>query len=343
MNVRYPCGPLRYPLTVLLLLFCQLLLSTLTAAQGGTNDSSSGRLAGGAIVVFVRNSSGEPLTTPALVRLYSSDGMPAGQASVSNGGLVSFRNVNPGRYSVEVEASGYAPAHEDATLPIAGEAHVEIYLRPESNAEPIVVSDHGTPLLAPRAKKELDEGQKALIGKDLKQAQKHLDKAGQLAPTHPDVLYLLGILYSQMNDLPKAEKFLLKVAQLEPQQVRAHAALGVVLADERKFDEAVPPLGKALELDAQSWESRWALARCYYHQRKLQSALEQSRQALRDSKGLAPDIALVLAASLASLGQYEESAATLREYIQQHPDRSGALRAQHWLDRLQQAGRIKPN
>jgi tetratricopeptide (TPR) repeat protein len=269
--------------------------------------------------------------------------MPIGQASSSNGGLVGFRNISPGRYSIEVEASGYAPAHEAATLPLAGEAHVEIYLRPESNADPIVIADPATPLLAPKARKELDAGQQALIGKDLKQAQKHLDKAGQLAPMHPDVLYLLGILYSQMNDLLKAEQFLLKVAQLEPQQVRAHAALGVVLADERKFDEAVTPLGKALELDAHSWESRWALARCYYHQRKFQSALEQSRQALGDSKGLAPDIALVLAGSLGALGQYEESAATLREYIQQHPDRSGALRAQHWLDRLQQAGKIKPN
>src|SRR5260370_15412318 len=100
MNVRYPCGPLRYPLTVLLLLFCQLLLSTLTAAQGGTNDSSSGRLAGGAIVVFVRSSSGEPLTTPALVRLYSSDGMPAGQTSLSNRGPGSFPDVNPGPHQL---------------------------------------------------------------------------------------------------------------------------------------------------------------------------------------------------------------------------------------------------
>src|SRR5258707_12991269 len=105
MNVRYPCGPLRYPLTVLLLLFCQLLLSTLTAAQGGTNDSSSGRLAGGAIVVFVRNSSGEPLTTPALVRLYLSHGMPPGQDSLTNRGLVSFRDIKHGPYNVGVEAS----------------------------------------------------------------------------------------------------------------------------------------------------------------------------------------------------------------------------------------------
>src|SRR5260370_24829716 len=105
MNVRYPCGPLRYGRTVLLLLFCRLLLSTLTAAQGGTNDSSSGRLAGGAIVVFVRNSSGEPLTTPALVRLYSSDGMPASQGSGTHGGPVRFRHVNPRPHRAAQESS----------------------------------------------------------------------------------------------------------------------------------------------------------------------------------------------------------------------------------------------
>ena len=311
-------------------------------AQDGANESS-GRLTTGAIVVIVRDARGEPLTMPATVSLYSSDGMPIGQLSIVSGRQATFRNVRPGGYTVEVEASGYSKAREEAMLPMTGEVHIEIYLRPEVRTDAIVLSDRGVPLLAPKARKELDAGQQALIGKDLKQAQKHLDKAAQLAPTHPDVLYLLGILYSRMNDLPKAEEFLLKVAHLEPQQARAHAALGVVLADERKFDEAVPPLGKALELDARSWESRWALARCFYHQRKFQLALEQSRQALGDSKGLAPDIALVLAASLGALGQYEESAATLREYIQQHPDRSGALRAQHWLDRLQQAGKIKSN
>src|SRR5258708_33283761 len=97
MNVRYPCGPLRYPLTVLLLLFCQLLLSTLTAAQGGTNDSSSPPLTGGAIVVFVVNSPGEPLTTPALARLYYADARPSGQACATDrcSGTLRNRDARP--------------------------------------------------------------------------------------------------------------------------------------------------------------------------------------------------------------------------------------------------------
>jgi TolA-binding protein len=50
-----------------------------------------------------------------------------------------------------------------------------------------------------------------------------------------------------------------------------------------------------------------------------------------------------MAASLATLGQYEECAATLREYLRQYPDRSGAIRARRWLDRLYQTGKIKQN
>lgn len=343
MSSAHPSASLRTALFVVLIALCQLFLPIPTAAQDGAGDSLGGRPTNGAIVVFVRDSTGGPLTTPALVYLYTSDGMPLGQVPVSSGGQVTFRNVHPGSYSVEVEASGYANARGDATLPMTGEVHVEIYLRPESKTDAVVLSEPGIPVLAPKAKKELDVGLEALGKKDFRVAQKHLEKAGQLAPTHPEVLYALGTLYAQMNDLPRAEEELGKVTQMDPQHGRAQAALGIVLSNEHKCRAALPPLGKALELDAKSWEARWALARCDYSLRKFQPALEQSRQALHDSNGLAPDISLVVAASLAAVGQYEESASLLREYLQQHPDRPGAARARRWLDRLQQAGKIKQN
>jgi tetratricopeptide (TPR) repeat protein len=313
------------------------------AAQAGGTESVGGRPTSGAIVVYIRNSSGEPITTPALVRLYSSDGMPLGQASVGSGGQAIFRNVRPGNYSIEVEAAGYENAQGRALLPMTGEADVDIYMQPESKTDAVVLSDPGTPVLAPKARKELDAGQEALGRKDLKEARKHLDKAGELAPTNPGVLYVLGILYSRMDDLPRAEEFLTKATQMEPQQARSQAALGIILANEHKFDAALPPLGKALELDEKSWEARWALARCYYVQRKFQPALEQSQRALNDSNGQAPDILLVVAASLTALGQYEQSAGMLREYLEKHSDRAGAARARRWLDRLQQSGKIKQN
>lgn len=284
------------------------------------------------------------MTTPALVRLYTSDGMPLGQASVGSGGQVIFRNVRPGDYSIEVEATGYENAQGRAFLPMAGEANVEIYMQPESaKTDAVVLSDPGTPVLAPKARKEMDAGQEALAKKDLKEALRHLEKAGELAPTNPSVLYLLGILYSRMDDLPRAEEFLTKATQMEPEQTRSQAALGIILANDHKFDAALIPLEKALELDEKSWEARWALARCYYVQRKFQPALEQSQRALNDSNGQGPDIMLVVAASLTALGQYEQSAGLLREYLEKYSDRAGAARARRWLDRLQQSGKIKQN
>jgi tetratricopeptide (TPR) repeat protein len=342
MTSSHSTAPLRPELIVLALLLCQF-AAVRAAAQDGASESVGGLSSNGQVVVLVRDSTGEPLKTPALVRLFSADGMPLGQVSVVGGGEATFRGVHRGSYSVEVEASGYAKAHGNATLPMTGEVHVEIYLRPEPNAEPMVLTDAGVPVLAPKAKKEMDEGLEALRKKDYSGAQKHLEKAQQMAPMHPDVLYLLGSLSARMNDLPRAEELLGKATQMEPQHAHAQAALGVVLTNERKFDAAMQPLGKALELDEKSWEARWALARCYYNQKKFQPALEESKRALQDSNGQAPEIVLVAAASLTALGQYEESAVILHDFLQQHPDHPGAARAQRWLDRLQAAGKIKQN
>jgi len=90
---------------------------------------------------------------------------------------------------------------------------------------------------------------------------------------------------------------------MDPHRPLPRPPFGVVLANERKFGAALPPLGKALELDAKSWEARWAMARCYYYQRNYEAAAQESRQALRDSDGKAPEIALVVAASLTALGR----------------------------------------
>ncbi len=343
MNSAHPSASLRTAPIILAFLLCQTFPPVRAAAQGGASQSVGSLSSNGQVVVLVRDSTGEPLRTPALVRLFSADGMPLGQVSVVGGGEATFRGVPLGSYSVEVEASGYANARGNATLPMTGEVHVEIYLRPESTSEPIVLPEPGIPVLAPKAKKELDAGLEALRKKDYGEAQKHLEKAEQMAPMHPDVLYLLGSLSARMNELPRAEELLGKATQMEPQHAHAQAALGVVLANERKFDAALLPLGKALELDEKSWEARWALARCYYNQRKFQPALEQSRRALQDSNGQAPEIALVAAASLTALGQYENSAATLRDFLQEHPDHPGAARARRWLDHLQAAGKIKQN
>jgi Flp pilus assembly protein TadD len=325
---------------VTVLLF-QIVFAAEITAQGGASESVSMRRSTGQILVYVRDPLGRPLTTSASVRLYSSDGTPLGQVVASNGGQATFLNVQLGDYRVEVEASGYAKTSAEAQLPFLGEARVDIYLRPESATNSSALPAGSVTVLVPKAKKELDTGIEALQTGNLKEAQRHLEKAGQLAPTNADVLYLLGTLYVQMKDLPRAEGVLERATGLDEKHARAQAALGIVLTNENKFDAAVAPLEKALDLSKQSWEARWALARCHYHLRDFRSALEQSRSALHDSNGKAPEIVLVVAASLSAMGSYEESASLLREFLQQHADRPEATRARRWLDRLKQAGKIK--
>lgn len=325
------------------LLACHIVPFLSAVAQDGASESVGGKTTASTITVFVRAPSGEPLTTYALVRLYTSDGTPMGQVPATNGSQVTFRNVHIGSYSVEVEAPGYTKAREEVNLLIPGDVQVQVLLRAESETEPTVSPGSATPLLAPKAKKELDEGLEALRKQDYKEAEKHLEKARTLAPTHPDVLYLLGTLYVDMKDYRKGEELLDKAIEMNPENFRALATLGIVLTAEHKCDAAIAPLEKALRLSEASWEARWSLARCYYYQRKFQLALDQSRQALRDSNGNAPQIVLVEAASLTALGQYEESAAMLREFLEHHSDLPEAMRARRWLDHLQRTGKISRN
>lgn len=275
-----------------------------------------------------------------MVRLYSSDGTPMGQVRVGNGGEATFGNIHPGNYFVEVEAPGYLKAHEDATLPMSGDLRLQIYLQPEAKSPSLDISGGDVPVLAPKAKKELDQGREALQENNLDAARDHLEKAAELAPRHPDVLYSLASLNLKLHDFAKAEGLLQQSLQLYPKNVPTQVALGIVLTDERKFDAAAPQLEAVLAEIGQSWEGRWALARCYYHQKKFDLALVQSRQALKDSKGQAPEVALVIAASLTALAQYEESADVLRKFLAEHPDSSEAVRARRWLDYLKRTRRI---
>ncbi len=341
MIASHPSASFRHAAIVISLAVSQFLLYNSAAAQGHPTGTLSSRRAIGTLHVTLRDESGALLTTSAVVRLNASEEGPT-QVSGARGGHVTFQNLPTGDYSVDVEASGYAKGHGEISVSNYGTTEMEIELRDAASANSLNSSPGSEAILAPKAKKELESGLAALQKKDLNEARKHLEKAEHLAPMHPEVLYLLGTLYVQMNDLERAEDALEKATQMNPHHARAQEALGVLFVNERKFDMAVTPLQKALELNPPSWESRWALASCYYHQRQFQLALEQSRQALHDSNGDVPAIALLLAASLTAKEQYEESAAVLRKVILEHSDSPEAARARLWLGRLQEAGKIKP-
>jgi Flp pilus assembly protein TadD len=322
--------------SMLLTLFVLSPLPALGQDSGGEGTMLRGNRA--EIAVTVRDSSGEPIATPASVKLYH-NGTPVDQALTSRGRAF-FILRTLGGFTLTVEASGYKTEQKEVSMPVAVKAEVEILLQRQSSS-PDFLPVSGKPLLAPKAKEAFDKGLQALNENKLAQAEKYVGEAMKLAPGHPDVLFIQGVLYLSRQNWAQAQTVLEKSTQLDPGNPRAFSALGMALTNQGKYEAAIPPLEKSLQLAPGGWETDWTLAKAYYHHEQYDQALKTSQQALAESNGKAPQIELLVAQSLTAMGQYEDSAQTLREFLKNHADLPEAATARRWLDGLAKNGKIR--
>jgi tetratricopeptide (TPR) repeat protein len=293
---------------------------------------------GTAVTVVVHDASGNPIRAAAMVKLFHGGTMPAGQAQ-TEGGRAELVVSELGDFTAVVAAPGFASAQKDFLVDAAGKTQVDVFLRALSadSAPP-----PGRPLLAPKAQKAVDKGLQALSTDNLGEAQKQATAAMQLAPGHPDVLYLQGIVLLKQREWSKAQETLEKATQVDPAHANAFAALGMALCDQGKYEAAIAPLEKALQLNPTiSWDARWTLAQAYYRQGRYDAALEMSQAALSSSHGKAPQIQLLVAQSLTAVGRYEDAAQALREFLRDHSDLREAATARRWLDGLAANGKIR--
>jgi Flp pilus assembly protein TadD len=334
-NNCFPSNP-----AFLLSLLLGLLLVFPSRAQDTGTASTEFHGNGVAISVVVHAPSGEPISSPAMVKLFRGT-IPAGQAETTVGRAELVVN-EIGDFTVIAQAGGYANAQKDFSVNAAGRAEVDVYLHALS-ANPAAAP--GRPVLAPKAKKAVDQGLQALGANNVAEAQQHASQAMRLAPGHPDVLYLQGVVFLKQRDWSKAQELLEKATQLDPSHASALAALGMALCDQGKYEAAVAPLEKALKLKPApaSWDARWALANAYFQQARYDQALQMSQDAWSSSDGKEPKIELLVAQSLTAVGRYEEAAQTLRKFLRDYGDRREAASARRWLNRLAADGKIHAN
>jgi hypothetical protein len=294
------------------------------------------------ISVTVRDSGGAEIASPATVRVYRS-GVQTDQGTTRKG-RVFFMLPSTGEYSVQVSATGYESGQKDIAIPVALKTEVEFNLKRTAEANETTGVPAG-PVLAPKAKEAFDKGLQALGAGKIKDAEKYSGEAMTLAPGHPDVLYLQGVVDLNLRNFADAQEVLEKATQIDPTHARAQAALGMALSDQGKYEEAVPSLEKSLELNAAdpNWETQYALAQAYYKLEKYPEAAKTAQAALTKSNGKAPEIELLLAQSLVATGKYDDAARALRDYVTNHSDRPDAAKAKRWLDRLVADGKVAKN
>jgi len=329
----------RHAARFLRVLACALVLPLFSAcAQDSSSDTLIFRGDRPQISLTVRSSAGEVIKSAGTVKLLH-DGIIADQAGLSHGRAF-FGPLSFGDYTLVVEATGYKSTEKELNLSVAMRYEVDANLQPEdaSNAGGLP-----KPLLAPKAKEELDKALKALSTNKLSEAEKHLNEAAKLAPGHPDVLYVQGVLFLKQQNWARAQGALEKASQMDPTNARAFSALGMALEDEGKHDQAIAPLEKSLQLDAGAWEPQWVLGEAYYHLQQYDQALKASQLAWTQSNGKAPQVELLLAKALTAVGKYEDAAQSLRDFLKRYGDRPEASNARRWLDGLAKNGKIRSN
>lgn len=324
----------------LALLVTATLFSFPAPAQESGSDNTVFRSDRPSLSITARDGEGSPINSVGTVKLYR-DATLFDEAGLSHGRAF-FSSLSFGDYTLVVEANGYKPAQKDLNVSVAMRYEIDANLQREgassdSNGIP------NKPILTPKAKDALDKCLKALSKSKLSEAEKYLAEAVQLAPGHPDVLFVQGVLLMDEKHWADAQNVLEKAAQMDPTNALAFSRLGMALVDEGKYEQAIAPAEKSLQIDAAAWEPQWVLGESYYHLQQYDQALKASQLAWTHSNGKEPRIELLLAKSLTAVGKYEDAAQSLRDFLKHYGDRPEAPTARRWLDGLAKNGKIRTN
>jgi Flp pilus assembly protein TadD len=316
----------RFRLPIAAAALCLLFAPTRLPAQAsGTGD--------GSILVHVRLPDGSSLDRGAIVNLFTLTGASVGIGQMQ-GGQVDFEGIPEGRYTLEVVAPGYQRDTEQVELTIKGE-RIQVYatLRPESNAGK--ASQHSSaPILAPDAQKELSKTLEALREGKLDEAKKHLDKLIRKAPANPDVNYIAGMYYAQINDWPHARGYWEKAIQIYPQHAFSLAALGEAAVQSGDLPAAIGFLGRAVAAAPSSWHFEERLAEAYLLHDEYDQAQKHAEHAIELGKDRASPAQFVLAKVFLRQNQPQLAQKALTALLAEQPSGPDSQQARQLLETL---------
>ena len=228
-----------------------------------------------------------------------------------------FTNIPYGHYDIEVSAVGYLSTHKelqvmDSFRPL----EVELVLHRDPSAINLDVADT---VMSPKARKDAKHAISLLKSNKLDAAQKQLDHAYQLAPSSPDLNFLLGYLYFQKRDFAEAGNYLSTAANLSPHNAQALTLLGRTGLERKDYPAARSALERAILDDADDWLPHNLLADAYLHQKNYDRARDEAMVAINKGKVLATPAQLVLGEALVGLGHDQEGIQALNTFVAQSP------------------------
>jgi tetratricopeptide (TPR) repeat protein len=299
--------------------------------------------AGSSVFVGVREASGIPLTQPPMVKLACPlVGLYLSRPAKDGGPIAQFVNVPAGDCNIEVSAPGYKPAidHMEVLQSVTNRVqYVYVYLHPESET----ASGSRAPIVPQNAIKEIDKGMAAMQSKHDNEALKHLTKASQLAPSSPDVAYLLGMLALNRKDLAAAGQHFQAAVNYAPSHDRALLELGYVQVETGQWGPAVQTLEKALQINTASSRTHLLLGNAYAHLHNYPKAQEHAQRAEEFGSENAAPARTLLAEILGAQGNRDGAKQEFEAVLRDFPNAPSAAIAKQGLLNLSNSNAPAPS
>jgi len=231
-------------------------------------------------------------------------------------------DVAYGKYDVMVTAVGYLTTHQEIqVISTVAPTHIDIVLHRDPSAVNLADAEG---LMSRKARKEARYAVSLLKADNLSEAEKHLETAHQLAPSNPDLNFLLGYLYFQKRDYAQAGKYLGTAASLSPHSGQALSLLGRADLAQQNYAAARSALEQAVLADDEDWLPHNLLADAYLQEKEYGKARDEARVAMtkgqKYGKNAAGPAELVLGQALIGLGQKDEGIQALKGFVKGSPE-----------------------
>jgi tetratricopeptide (TPR) repeat protein len=292
------------------------------------------------IVVSVRERSGEPLESGAIVHLtWPGHGTIDGTTGGGNNqeGTVMFQ-VEPGEFDIEVEAAGYNRATEHTSVSREGERNMVYVFMTRAGSDQGAAAPQGV-ALAPNAQKELQKSLEEMKKEKYDEARKHLEKAQKMAPSNPDIRYMMGVLEYTAKDLPAARKQFETVVASYPTHVRSLLMLGQMQFDAKEYQDASATLQKAVDADEKNWRAHFLLALASAYSGDLPKAGVEAARAGELNPEKAAAMRMLGAKILMLEGKNAEAKQAFEEFIERYPQDASVPDAKKYIEKIEEAKR----
>lgn len=249
-------------------------------------------------------------------------------------GGFSFHNLQPGPYTVVIEARGFLPVHEQVTVNPATMPtnFVRLVLRPTANERTNSAPDSPpganrdlvdvrdfAKKFPPGVLKEFDAGRKADERGDAASAMAHYQAALRLVPGFYPARNSLGILYMKKGELEAAEREFRQVVEQDHNNAQAYFNLGNVLYITRRNEEAKQTIEEGLRREPGSAKGHYLMGSVLVRLGELSGGEEQLKKA-RELDPRMPQVLIALATLDLQTGKESEAIALFESFLRQFPN-----------------------